>query len=166
MWKGLNFNWSNNFISVADSVSLMPSAGFTMQVLVKKNWLWSSNERGIMVSKAFSYIDVCYNTYNMLFSLNASWSQTLTTGWKCPTYWDWHLYTATFDNSRSAFYDNWSLIASKNISSTTWDDTNPLIIWGYDWGWYFFNWIIDDVKIYNRAISADEVRQQAKISGF
>lgn len=29
-----------------------------------------------------------------------------------------------------------------------------------------FNWIIDEAKIYNRALTDEEIRQQAKIAGF
>ncbi|EKE28645.1 MAG: LamG protein, partial [uncultured bacterium (gcode 4)] len=159
--KGLAFNWQNTYISVADSDTILPTSSYTMQVYSKKSGTWTQGERWIMVSKNTNYIDICYKE-KILFSMYSSWSQPLTVGWNCPNYWDWHLYTATFDGSKATLYDNWSQIGSRSINILLQDDSNQMTIWRYNWGWYYFNWTIDGIKIYNRILSPWEILQQAK----
>jgi hypothetical protein len=92
----------------------------------------------------------------------------------------YHIITSTVDgkwNTRKIYIDGIKLseftvpIGEQNygIRKSIWDffiwssiiNTN----WLY-WKWGQFNWLIDDVKIYNRALSDSEIKQHAKAAGF
>jgi hypothetical protein len=77
----------------------------------------------------------------------------------------WHHIAATFDEGNAAIYIDGQLDNSATMSvSSIMNDAHPLIIGGY---WEYcgntfntrLNGIIDDVRIYNRALSAAEVDQ-------
>lgn len=70
---------------------------------------------------------------------------------------------------------NWNKIYEYTTSWTWWfsmSNTGSLIQSNIVLWWYLsarnrdFRWVIDDVKIYNRALSDDEIQQHAKIAGF
>jgi hypothetical protein len=42
----------------------------------------------------------------------------------------------------------------------------PLNLWARESGNWSYKWTIDDVKIYNRALSEEEIFQQTKIAWF
>lgn len=76
--------------------------------------------------------------------------------------------TLAYNKWELKFFLNWNLIWKSNYTAswTFLEKKNlPLRIW-YWYNIEYFKWTIDDVKIYNRALSDEEIRQQAKIAGF
>lgn len=65
----------------------------------------------------------------------------------------------------STFKKEWFNWINKIITGTI--NTSAITLWGILWDrTRDFNWIIDDIKIYNRALSDEEIAQQAKIAWF
>jgi hypothetical protein len=73
---------------------------------------------------------------------------------------DWRLITVTFDSSTNnhAIYVNWSLdTETVNGWRAPIDDAADLWIWNWrEWN-YDFEWYIDEVAIWNRALSSNEI---------
>jgi len=73
----------------------------------------------------------------------------------------WQHLVFTYDWAYNTLYNNW--VQSTPRANTT-DPTltnAPIYIWEYVlWGNYYFNWLIDEVIIENRAWSAIEVKKQ------
>lgn len=76
-----------------------------------------------------------------------------------------YLIVDTINNWNYNFYLDWI----KKDYNNTWvfNLKNTDMNW-HIWKWksFYLNWFIDDIKIYNRALTDEEIRQQAKIAGF
>jgi len=73
----------------------------------------------------------------------------------------WYFFTATYDGANVRMYidNNVPVIVSETISPTPSLD-KAFIGRGEDSGSYYFNGTIDEVKIWNYALSADEIKQE------
>jgi hypothetical protein len=74
----------------------------------------------------------------------------------------WYHLVATFDGNQVKLYLNGQLDATYTISGTIETNDNPVRIGNWRRGgadYDFFNGIIDEVAIYNRALTAEEIRQ-------
>jgi hypothetical protein len=75
--------------------------------------------------------------------------------------------TSTFENWIFKSYIDWIKILESNFKSKLlWNSDWNLLIWARSPNGNLFNWLIDDVKIYNRAMTSAEIRQQAKSAWF
>ena len=70
----------------------------------------------------------------------------------------WNLYTGTYDGSNIKLYVNGSLVGTVAHSGTINNNSNSIII-GYYFSYYgrYFNGQISDVRIYNYALTADQI---------
>ena len=64
----------------------------------------------------------------------------------------------TYDGSLLVLYVNGVQVASKALSGTIQASTNPLWIGGNQPYGEYFNGLIDDVRVYNRALSQAEIQ--------
>ncbi|TAH64999.1 MAG: hypothetical protein EWM47_11650 [Anaerolineaceae bacterium] len=69
----------------------------------------------------------------------------------------WHLLTATFDGSEARIYENGELLKKKDVSGSPWATLGDLYIGLDEYGDEYFKGNMDDLRIYNRALSAKEV---------
>lgn len=69
----------------------------------------------------------------------------------------WHLLTATFDGSEARIYENGVLLKKKDVSGYPWSTLGDLYIGLDEYGDFCFKGNMDDLRIYNRALSAKEV---------
>ena len=69
----------------------------------------------------------------------------------------WYHIVATYDGQFLKLYQNGSLIDSINYSDGIFQSDEPVYIGVYNGTDYFFNGIIDDIRIYNRPLSFGEV---------
>jgi hypothetical protein len=69
----------------------------------------------------------------------------------------WTFLTGTYDGSTMNLYVNGTLVASRSISGTIKTTTDPLHIGG-DWDSEMFTGIIDNVRIYNIALTASQIQ--------
>jgi len=70
---------------------------------------------------------------------------------------EWQMVTFTYDGSTMGLYKNDMLIATASVAATVKDYSTPIRIGARMLPDEFFNGIIDEVKIFDRALSADEV---------
>lgn len=126
---------------------------------------------------------LCFNQWNYGVHawLSASWALESTynlTGALNMDFSEWNMVTGVinYQNWILKYYQNWILIESKNINfwwkSYLYQDgdvANTI----FDNIWYgsspapaILNWYLDELKIYNRALTDEEIKQQAKIAGF
>ena len=98
-----------------------------------------------------------------------NWSMSIAVGtYEYPKIDTWNFAYLTYNEGELKFFLNWKYLWNKQyVHSWTYLEKKdyPLRLW---WGYKqeYFKWIIDDVKIYNRALSDQEIAQQAKIAGF
>lgn len=71
----------------------------------------------------------------------------------------WHHLCFSYDGSETKLYLDNVLVDSHAMSGPIQYDEHDWTIGAYDGGSQSFNGLIDDVRIYNRSISADEVQQ-------
>ena len=78
----------------------------------------------------------------------------------------WNLSTLIYDKWELKFFLNWKIIWKDNyfMSWSFLEKKELPFRVGYGYKLEYFKWIIDDVKIYNRALTEDEIKQQAKVA--
>lgn len=107
---------------------------------------WYSNDGGV-TNSVFSRIGFTDNTVSDLFSSNQNKNV-------------WFNITETFTGTLHSLYINGILNTSASVSGKTIKDTNQSVTLGsYNGSTEFVNSRISNAKIYNRALSADEIQQ-------
>ena len=157
--NALSFNGTNSLVNVADSASLHLTTGMTLEAWVKPTALSSWNTV-LFKERTGYYADALYaNTGSNRPSANAytTVDNDIRATAQVPLA-TWTHLAATYDGSVLALYVNGvqaaTLIASGSIISST----GALRIGGNTiWGEYF-NGLIDEVRIYSRALSATEIQ--------
>ena len=90
--------------------------------------------------------------------MHVNWSRTVDNYGSWLIDGNWHLVWMTYDWQTKNVYIDWKLVWTVNISWTLTKSFNRTI-WRY---WtrtdYYTNWQVDEVRIYNRALSQDEVQ--------
>lgn len=75
---------------------------------------------------------------------------------------DWYYVVSTFNKWIVDLYLNWIKVSSNNytwISSSMKDWESNLWIWKTWVNWWFLNWYLDELRIYNRALSVTEMQK-------
>jgi regulation of enolase protein 1 (concanavalin A-like superfamily) len=87
-------------------------------------------------------------------------------GWKVATFplddsynGLWYHFAGTYDGSQIKLYINGALIATTDQTGAINTNTNNAQIGTRDGGQWFYNGVIDDARIYNRALSDDEIKK-------
>jgi hypothetical protein len=140
--------------TVAHTSTLWGSNQFTLSVWAKK----TSGSRGIMISKDTNYIDHAYNG-KTLASFYATGDQYLIYGNTSANYNEWRHYTSTYDGTVGSLYENGALIGSTNMSIEILKTTSPFNIGRWNGGSIEFSGKLGTMMTYNRALSAQEVKQ-------
>ncbi len=181
--KAYLFNGTNAFMRVPNSASLNPDR-ITMMAMVKVNGFYGGNCHGnVILNKgnddggtlADNYrirfaddlykngvscntpLDVAHQAFYADFGANGTASLPYTgpyveTG-------KWYCLTFTYDGSIAKFYINGTLQSSRNTSSPYQPSTEDLYFGtlGDPLFPYWFNGVMDEIRIYNRALSQEEV---------
>jgi hypothetical protein len=162
---GLELDGAGAYVEVPSHVN--PTDAITVSLWVKSmtdNW----NQHGWMVEKRNAYI-----IHPNADTKNVSWPICNGGCWNKPGGWrdgevgpdditDWHLYTATFDSATG----EWNIYIDGVAASTMTIDTTPIdaedgpVFIGRDTccDGRFGNAVIDEVAIFNVALSADEIQ--------
>jgi hypothetical protein len=167
----LNFDGLDDYVDVADDPSLRFSQydSFTLS-------LWTAPaEGGWILSKmraaeqwgVFGYESAWSDSASAFsFIIDRSWyySTTVTTGEGSAPAGDWYHVTAVYDNKDMKIYLNGALGGSGSFGggtgSTTPDKNLAIGTRSYDSIMTaFYSGDLDDVRIYGRALSAEEIRQ-------
>ena len=171
--QALSFNGTDQYVSVPNSSSLNPnviSVSFWVKSAVAAQNFYAAmvNKRLLGNTSPFNVwsfdTNPSGNTYDFCITNNAG---------SGPTYGQWCLsngvlstswthIVGTYDGTTQKLYENGVLVASQPVNITLASSTLPVAIgWDNSTGGVnqHFNGAIDDVRIYNRALSATEVNQ-------
>jgi hypothetical protein len=155
----LSFDGVNDWVTVPDSASLDLTSGMTLSAWVKTD-LASKTWQTVALKEAPGTLSYALYATGDDSSPIAWWgsrglgtpaAQAMQTGvWK-------HL-AVVGDGAAMRFYVNGVQVASRSLPSALSPSANPLRIGGNSvWSGEFFDGVIDDVRVYNRALSASEV---------
>ncbi len=157
--RALSFDGVNDRVDVADSASLDLTSGMTLEAWVRPTSVggWRTGivkERGtgghvyaLYPSDGASPVaeNYAFSAYN-----GARWGSALPVN-------TWSHLASTYDGTTLRLYVNGEQRAATPVSGAMAATTNPLRIGGHAaWGEYFAG-LIDEVRVYNRALSAAEV---------
>lgn len=184
-WKATYFDWTNPKKIIVDYFTWtslqIKWKELTLIALVKQNNNLFTNQYSMILRKE--------NMYHLYTEKNTWWiwepyytfSQNTNSGWTTPIINNYPakfneftllVWRVNFNNQTYDFFENWIKIKNERIQNYWASDFNQaferelVIWWRKSTDWWEWNWLIDDVKIYNRALSDEEIRQQAKIAGF
>jgi len=189
MGKWINFSGSW-YIEVLNSPSLNPEKDISLvATIIYKNSPFTSGNIWI-VEKTYSWFIQPYYQYKLWItpnnnSNNLKWSlwSTYTLNWasrysvykNSTSFYDWQSVNivSTYDGKRLKLFLNWIKMVESNLEGKIDKYSSNLCFWkafcSLNWSnsnYYYLYGIIDDVKIYNRALSDQEIAQQARIAGF
>jgi len=161
--NALSFDGVDDYVEVANSPSLGITGDITVAAWIKRGAL---GDYGGIVAKTDGDNIWDYDFYfdsgadNLHFwSDSQSPQNTISTGTVSDT--DWHHVAATRSGETVTFYIDGAPAGTVTISGDSADNPIPVRI-GTDGPGYsgdsMFNGLIDDVRIYNRALSASEIR--------
>jgi hypothetical protein len=156
----LSFNGTNTLVSVADSNSLDLTTGMTLEAWVNPSGLGTAWRDVIFKEQPGSFAYTLYanqNTTRPIGQVHIG-GEINAVGTAALPLNAWSHIAATFDGSNLRLYANGSLVATTAISGSIPVTTGVLRIGGNSvWGEYF-NGLIDDVRIYNRALTQPQIQ--------
>ncbi len=156
--KAYNFDGSTADIQVSDSASLRPSA-VSVQV-----WMKSTTVGGYLVSKSLNGGWSSYAIYassgNLAFHIGNSAFFNVSP-FASANVWDgnWHHIVGTYDGTTIRLYEDGVEVGTGTPDNRILDySTDPLTIGNYQpTASYHFNGDLDDVRIYDRALTPSEI---------
>jgi len=170
-WYASVFNWSSSYIQLPDEIRFKAETSNTISLWLKTI---QTNRFELIEQRIWSDSpDKC----NFMFTIN--WSEEWDLRYNYPGYNDWWTEINNSDNdfyisdnewynivlikdvinNNMKIYKNWDLYILEDVEDINFDINGSLFIWKrYDDNNYF-DWKIDQVRIFNRALSEDEVKK-------
>ena len=166
--KALSFDGANDNIQIPYSSSLAPTSGITFGAWVYKS-NWTSDEASRIISKTEG------GGYTLLFSSSSIYAYVYRNGdYATPNYSTtglsagWHHFVGSYDGQYTKIYVDGILRSTNNAGANypiTYAYSNALFIGAeadsdndQTPAGNFFNGLIDEVKIYNYALTDDEIK--------
>ncbi len=156
--RAVSFNGTNAMVTVADSNSLDLTTGMTLEAWV--NPTTATNWRTVILKERPSAL--AYSLYGSNGSAATSWiniggNDRHADGATILPLNTWTHLAATYDGATLRLYVNGAQVGSLATTGAMNTSTNPLRIGGNAiWG-EWFSGMIDEVRIYNRALTAAEI---------
>jgi hypothetical protein len=155
------FDGINDFIRIEESPSLQVSTGLSVCAWVKCLHI---SDHGRIVSKwgggseYFCSYDISFlASSDVLFEvLDLPGNSPTGIGYGPVTTNEWYFLVGTFDGENIYLYINGELKGTASFPKVLYQGL-PVFIGCENGTWLFFNGIIDDVRIYNRALSETEI---------
>ena len=161
----------NDFIEIPHSASLSPNQGITLSAWIRPtSWRSHSGREKYGLSIFYKGLLGSRTAYTLKLERNGwpIYGTTREGSWHShsvvPLHTWSHLIVTAHSNGQVVFYLNGNQVGSYRQSSPLLQTSDPLYIGGFwqrGWGWNNNNFIgqIDDVAIWNRALSASEVQK-------
>jgi hypothetical protein len=166
--NALQFDGIDDSVRIPDSASLN-IAGDKISITAWVKRLGSGTRNGIIVMKQAppGAWDASYGVVISEGVINTGKiGLSLDTGWGWTDHWsnsvlnsnEWYHFCGTYDGSKVKIYLNGILDAEYDVTGNIVPKSGPLSIGHEDaWDPEYFNGLIDEVKVYNRSLSAEEV---------
>jgi hypothetical protein len=163
----LRFDGVDDWVTVADAPGLDLSSGMTLEAWVNPSAVGGWNTvllkegAGNMAYELYANIDAARPAAYFTTPGGAIRAITGTAALAANT---WTHIAATYDGANMRFYVNGSLVRTVARAGAILGTDGPLHIGGNEvWGGEWFSGLLDEVRVYNRALSASEI--QADMSG-
>jgi hypothetical protein len=156
----LAFNGTSARVSVPASASLGLSSAMTLMAWIEPT-ATQSGWRTIMQRETNAYFLNASNTASMRPSGGGTFggSTTYVGGPTANPVNAWTHVAVTYDGSTLRLYVNGTQVSTGAASGTIQSSTSPLWIGGNNPYGEYFQGLIDEARVYNRALSATEVQQ-------
>jgi hypothetical protein len=150
----LNFDGSNDTLSIPNNSSINVSGNITMELILNR----SAGNDGVPIHKDNQYTIRILSNGTVTYADSSLWSYA-SFGYhgNVPSGQNNHL-VATKSGSLVTIYLNGTVIVSQNFGGPITQTNNTLYIGAYDGSSTFFSGQISVAKIYNRTLSAAEIR--------
>lgn len=167
--NSMNFNGSSSFVTIANSSTLDPRRTFSIDVwfyalALPATWINIINKADTSQSAATRTYGIWLNSSGYVYfdTGNGTVNTQLSTSAGSITINNWYNYCVCINRTAGTCTTYLNTIVQNNVSNVSQTDTvsttNPVYIGGR-YAFNFFNGSIPLVKFYNRALSAEEVRQ-------
>ena|ERR1043165_4896308 len=154
----LEFDGKTNCVSVPDAASLNFNSGFTLSAWIKVPSEGALGENRTILQKGEHYGLTLVNDHTLRFAVGpgAAMDASITLS-------DWHLVAATYDGTTARIYVNGALAAEKALQPLTSSQKSDLCIGASTRGaTNGFRGVIDEVRLYSRALNAQEIEALGK----
>jgi|GEM_PF-3663435 len=153
--SALSFDGSNDYVDCGNDESLKISNEITVATWIKPD---SMSGLKVIMSKRYSFeLDRSGSNKINFYIGDGSWWKDHVTTTSSYTLDKWTHVVGVYDGSKLKIYIDGNLDNSKSTSATFGTNTEHLYI-GNGIGSYYFHGMIDEVRIYNRALSDEEIR--------
>ena len=164
---GLEFNGSSDYVDCGNDSSLNISGNITILMWVKlrsgsadfqvgvEKGGWGSGEYGLYPAM---YGNVCFQFYDLP---NECDDECLGSDIRDDT---WHHLAGAWNGSNITVYLDGNVDATINCSGTRSDNSESVYIGSRQGSQRYINGTIDEVKIYNRALSAEEIKADYELA--
>src|SRR6266550_3488691 len=158
--KALSFNGSSSLLTVPDAASLDLTTGMTLEA-----WLYPttlSGWRTAILKRTTSGLAYSLYAHNNdpqpATTINVGGSDVSAAGPSALPLNSWSHLAATYDGTTMRLYVNGVQVGTHAVSGSITTSNGQLSIGGNNvWGEYFAG-LIDEVRVYNRALSAGEIQ--------
>ncbi|MBT7105751.1 hypothetical protein HN933_02775 [Candidatus Woesearchaeota archaeon] len=152
-----DFDGVDDSVEIESSSSLNISGNITLSVWVNINNL--SNDFSFLSKEdAFAFHTSTVSLDELRFTIPGLWDSDSTDA--DLEIGRWHHLTVTYDRTNVRFYSNGVLVGVSSKTDAIPSNSNPIVIGEDQWvgaGSSYFNGTIDEVRIWNRSLTADEV---------
>ena len=157
--KALQFNGTNALVSIPNAASLQLSTGMTLEAWVNPSTVNSAWRDVIYKGNDNYYLEATStNASKPDAGMIAGGSYADAYGTAALTASTWSYLTETYDGSTLRLYVNGTLVTSTAHTGTIATSTNPLQIGGDSLYSQDFAGLIDEVRVYNVALTAAQVQ--------
>jgi hypothetical protein len=162
--KAADFDGSTGYVSIADANTLDFTTAFTLEAWIKPDVIGSSyilNKFGAADAYALVVSDIAILRFRDSFG---AYHQALgATGLTAS-----HIYhlVGTYDGSTLRIYVNGVLDGSSSFSGSVDVNSTPLRIGAHGFDVAFFDGVIDEVAVYNAALSSATIQQHYHAAGY
>jgi hypothetical protein len=157
----LSFNGTSDWVTVPDSASLDVTTGVTMEAWVRPTAVGSLWRCVLLKEQPSSLIYALYagdSTGKAATDVFTTADKGLSGGTATPLN-AWTHLAATYDGATQRLYVNGVQVASKAVTGAIKVSSGALRIGGdASWNNEWFAGLIDEVRVYNRALSATEIQ--------
>jgi hypothetical protein len=160
--KALDFNGEDAYVEIPNAPALGLTKALSIEAWVKHRGTDFKQWEAIVCKGDHAY-RLHFSSDDQSFDLGLNDGTDVKSGVK-PDADKWYFVVATYDGKESKIYVDGKLAATGDDAPSEVADTDAAINIGQnsDQEGRFFNGVIDEVKIYNRALSADEVAAHFK----